>query len=244
MRVFSLAMILILLPTLQAQEAERGPDGTTTTHVTGVEVLEIPGEPFTAQSAMDWTRTAADGSTIKLHLIANIARDSRGRVYRERRGFVPAGATTAPPLHEIIVYDPAASTRMSCTMASRHCVLSASRPRTSFAAAAAGSFASGTRFLSRESLGSKTMNGLDVVGTRETVTVNPGVYGNDRPLISTHEFWYAPDLQTNLSVVRVEPANGQQVIQLGSLSRSEPEPSQFEPPSGFTVEDLPTGQAR
>ena len=65
-----------------AQETERGPDGGTTYHVTGVELLPIPNEPFSAHSRTDWTRTLEDGSTVKLYLEANLARDSQGQIGR------------------------------------------------------------------------------------------------------------------------------------------------------------------
>ncbi len=54
-------------------------------------------------------------------------------------------------------------------------------------------------------LGTDTIDGLNVVGTRETLTINAGVEGNSQPLSSTEEFWYSPDLEVNLSVTRKDP---------------------------------------
>ena len=88
------------------------------------------------------------------------------------------------------------------------------------------------------------MDGLDVQGTRETTTVNPGVVGNERPLVTTREFWYAPAIQTNLAVTRRDPREGVQEIHLIDLSRAEPDPQQFQVPAGFTVEDMRNKAAR
>ena len=102
----------------------------------------------------------------------------------------------------------------------------------------AGPFDGGKRYLSRESLGSNTMDGLEVTGTRETITVNPGTVGNETPLVSTREFWYSTELQTNLAVTRKQPVEGLQVIQLSDVNTNEPPAELFQTPAGFTVENV------
>jgi hypothetical protein len=235
--LFSVFVLALSVGFLSAQESQRGPDGGTTYHVSGVELLAIPGKPFSAKSRTDWTRTLPDDSTVKVHLTAKLARDSQGRMYRELRSFMPGDSSEETRLKEILLYDPIALTKTTCTVATRHCVITSYRPMTSFKVAPAGPQGNGTRYLSREDLGSNTMEGLDVVGTRETLSINPGVVGNERPLVSTREFWYSSDLETNLSVTRIDPREGKQVVQLSEVSRSEPLASQFQVPSGYTVED-------
>ena len=223
------------------QEAARGPDGRVSVHVPGVEVLAIPNLPFTASTETEWISTLQDGSTVRRHLVASIARDSAGRVYRERRHFVPDQATVAPA-YETIVYDPTTSTRTTCTTALRRCVIQNFRPATQFRLMPVGPFANGTGYLTRDALGTNTMQDLAVTGTRETETWNPGVMGNTRPLVKTREFWYSPALQTNLAVSRNDPTLGQQIIALSNVSRSEPEAAQFAVPAGFTVVDARTAK--
>lgn len=91
--------------------------------------------------------------------------------------------------------------------------------------------------MAREDLGTNTIEGMNVAGTKETVTVNAGVLGNDRPLASTREFWYSAELETNLAVTRIDPREGKQVVKLVELSRSEPDPRLFEIPDGYSVRD-------
>jgi len=230
----------LLTLTARAQESEslRGPDGGTTYHVAGIEVLAVTGKPFIAKDVIEWTRTLEDGSTVTTHLFANMARDSQGRVYRERRDFVPANSDKQPVLKEIMLFDPEQKTRTTCVMATRQCTITNYRPAVSYRELPVGSFANGTRTLARETLGSNVVDDLNVIGTRETTTISAEVLGNDHPLVSTREFWYSPDLQTNVAVTRKDPREGTQAIHLGDLSRSEPDPALFEVPAGFTVHDL------
>lgn len=74
-------------------------------------------------------------------------------------------------------------------------------------------------------------------GTRETTTINPGVMGNEQPLVSTNEFWHSSDIETNLLTTRKNPREGTQVIRLSGISRGEPDASLFRVPEGFTVQD-------
>jgi len=222
----------------QAGEALRGPDGGTRYRVAGIEVISVAGKPFTAKDSIEWTRRLEDGSAVTVHLYAAMARDSQGRIYRERRNFVPANSDQEPRMFETILYDPAARTKTTCTLATRQCTVASYRPITSFAVQPPGPFANFTRTLAREDLGTNMIDGLNVTGTRETTSINPGVVGNDRPLVTTREFWYSPDLETNVAVTREDPREGTQYIHLINLSRSEPDPAIFAVPAGFVVHDL------
>lgn len=247
MRRLSIAIALIsgfswiaAIP-LSAQEASqplRGPDGHTTSHVSGIEVMPVSGKPFFAKDSIEWTRKLEDGSTVSTHLYAVVARDSEGRIYRERRNFVPASSTEEPRLEAIIVFDPTSKTKTECTLATHNCNITAYRAAKSFRPMPAGTFAEGTRHLTREELGTNVVDDLNVIGTRETTYIDQGAVGNDRPLVSTREFWYSPDLETNVSVTRQNPTEGTQVIHLIDLSRSEPDAALFAIPSGYAMHDL------
>ena len=220
-----------------AQDSLRGPDGGTSTHVSGVVVLSIPGKPFSARTTTEWTQTLADGGTITKRLDASMARDSQGRVYRENHSFVPSASGQKSPLTSIHITDPLAHAQMYCYPRAFQCIVTNYTPQTFFQTQPPGSFDNGNRFLARESLGPKTIEGIYVTGIRETTTVNAGVLGNDQPLVSTREFWYSDELQTNLAVTRNDPREGKQVIQLSDISQAEPDPHTFEVPIGYSVRD-------
>jgi hypothetical protein len=215
----------------------RAPDGGTNYHVDGVDLLPLAGMPLTGKSSIQWTRTLEDGSTVTVHLEANLARDNAGRMYRERRSFVPANSDLESRLTEMIFFDPAARTKTTCTLARKKCVVADYYPRREFALQPSGPFAGGTRSLTREDLGQDSVNGTSVTGTRETTTINAGVVGNERPLISTREFWYAASIRTNLLVTRIDPREGKQIIALIDLIQGEPDERMFEIPKGYTVVD-------
>jgi hypothetical protein len=231
----------LFLPFLQAQEpgeALRGPDGGTRYHVAGIELLSVAGKPFTAKDSIEWTIKLEDGSTVATHLIASMARDSQGRIYRERRNFVPANSNQEPVLTEFVLYDPGARTRTACVIATRQCTITQYHPLTRFEVQPPGPFAGGTRTLERQDLGTNVIDDLNVTGTRETTTIGAGVLGNEKPMATTREFWYSPDLETNLAVTREDPREGTQYIHLIDLSRAEPDPAIFEVPAGYVTRDL------
>jgi hypothetical protein len=235
-----LAGSAVLASSVTAQEStetSRGPDGGTRVHVAGIQVLPVTGKPFSGRDSIDWTRTLEDGSVVTTHLTATVARDSQGRIRRERVTFVPANSNEQSRPMEMIILDPAEHTRTTCTIASRHCTVTDYSAPLKFATAPAGSLDNGKRFLTRESLGTEVVDDLSVVGTRETLTINAGVIGNSQPVVTTREFWYSSDLEINLSVTRKDPREGTQVIQLLDLSRSEPDAALFRVPSDFAIED-------
>jgi len=231
------ALLACSLNAQESAEPSRGPDGGTRTHVDGIQVLPVAGKPFSGQDSIEWTRTLEDGSSVTTHLTALVARDGQGRIRRERVKFVPANSNQQSKPFEITILDPAEHTRTVCDMAAHHCSITNYSMPVKFAALPAGPLDNGKRFLARESLGSNTIDDLNVVGTRETLTINAGVIGNNQPVVTTREFWYSSDLEINLSVTRKDPREGTQVLQIVDLSRSEPDASLFQVPAEFTVED-------
>jgi hypothetical protein len=232
------------LSSQESSELSRGPDGGTQVHVGGIEVPVVAENPFSAHDSIDWTRHLEDGTLQSVHLDAKLARDGQGRVYRERRTFVPASAGKESKLKDIIILDPVARTRTACKVEARHCEVTRYHGLSGFRPPPDGSFDAGARYLTRESLGTDVMDGLSVVGTRETTTINAGVVGNSQPLVTTKEFWYSSDLGINLAVARKDPREGTQVIHVVDLSRSEPNPTMFQVPAGFVVVDLRRGTAK
>lgn len=218
-------------------EAERGPDGNVRISVPGVEVSPLPGMPFTGRGHTVYTRATEGGGSLTTYLEANLGRDSEGRVYRERHHFGPAGTDPKSTLFESYVLDPVAHTRTDCSYTTHRCSVSSYHPKLSFAALPVGPHDNGQRYLTRETLGNQTMEGLPVIGTREITTYAPGVIGNDQAVTSSKEFWYSPDLKTNLAVTRKDPREGTTEVHVTIYSRSEPDPAIFAIPPGFTVQD-------
>jgi len=218
--------------------AQRGPDSATTTFVPGIDVLPLSGMPFSATETNVWTRSLDGGGTVTSYLKANVIRDGQGRLYRERQHFTPdQNADPRITLYEFYIDDPSARTRTICTVRTRSCHILGYQPTRELPLQPPGPFDQGRRTLTREPLGSQTVDGLPVVGTLENVTVSPGTIGNDTPVTLSREFWYSADLKTNLSVIRKDPREGTQTVTFTTLSRNEPDPRDFAIPSGYTVTD-------
>lgn len=90
-----------------------------------------------------------------------------------------------------------------------------------------------------EDLGSQTMQGVTVTGTRTTRVIPKGQVGNDAPISIVTEVWTSPELRTVVYSKRSDPRMGEQTFQLTNITRAEPDPSLFAVPNGFTVTDGP-----
>jgi hypothetical protein len=86
-----------------------------------------------------------------------------------------------------------------------------------------------------EDLGTKTMEGVNVAGTRVTRTISAGQIGNDKPLNIVTEVWTSPELKTVVYSKRSDPRMGDQTFQLTNIMRAEPDPTLFVVPSDFKV---------
>lgn len=92
---------------------------------------------------------------------------------------------------------------------------------------------------STEDLGSKTMEGLLVNGTRTTTTIPAGQIGNSEAIKIINEVWTSPDLKTVIYSKRTDPLAGEQTLELTNIARAEPDPSLFTVPAEFKIMDGP-----
>jgi hypothetical protein len=90
-----------------------------------------------------------------------------------------------------------------------------------------------------EDLGSQTMQGITVTGTRTTRTIPKDQIGNDAPITIVTEVWTSPELRTVVYSKRTDPRMGEQTFQLTNIARSEPDPSLFTVPQDFTITEGP-----
>ena len=221
----------------QSAADEHAPDAMASTFVPGVEVAPIPGLPFTADEKIIWTRPVEGGGTITSSLISKIVRDRQGRVYRERHHFGPATLDAAASMYQFYILDPVAKTATICLRPQRVCHIVPLNQRPTPPLQPVGPFNGGKEYLARQTLGSQIVQDLQLTGTQESIAVQPGTFGNDQVLTLTREFWYSPDLQINLSVLRKDPRTGTQDVRVTLVSRTDPEPDAFAIPAGYRIED-------
>lgn len=89
----------------------------------------------------------------------------------------------------------------------------------------------------KEDLGTQTVEGVNAVGTRTTITIPAGQIGNERAIEITDERWFSPDLQTMVMTRHSDPRSGESVYRLTNISRTEPDHSLFEVPADYTVNE-------
>lgn len=218
-----------------AQTEAPDPDSGMAGHVEGLFIPLVTGQPFHAKIAVMFTRQLPDGTTVAQKYYTLAARDDSGREYREARNPVPADSDREPSLVHSTVYDPKESTITTCTPDQRICRQTRFDPTQHPVEEAVGPSSDGKSTLKREDLGTKTMDGLQVIGTRETRTFNPGAFGNDKPVVVTKELWYSPQLQFNLSVTRMDPRNGTQKLEVTDLKLGDPGQDWFVIPDGYRL---------
>ena len=252
----TLLLIALSATAASAQTAQtaRTPDGGVTPMANardgGVsEVLQsiyIPplvNAPFTATVNTEWTRPLGDGGSYTFVNQRHVARDTRGRIYEERWLLVPKGSEDKSRMNVIQIADPHAHTLYNCyTLRTPHqCTLetfdepavTSFKPSVAVSSQLPNNMGSSTH----EELGTRSVAGIDTVGTRDTTNYNAGVMGSDAPFTSWREFWQTPQLGVNLSSEVTGPRVGKQVFTLTEVTLAEPDPKLFELPEGYTVVD-------
>ena len=86
-----------------------------------------------------------------------------------------------------------------------------------------------------ESLGTKTIEGVQAEGTRTTMTIPAGQMGNELPIQIVTESWYSAELHTEVLYRHTDPRMGDTVRKLANVSRSEPSRTLFEAPPDYKV---------
>jgi hypothetical protein len=87
-----------------------------------------------------------------------------------------------------------------------------------------------------EDLGTTTIQGVEAMGSRTTITIPAGAVGNDQPLETTSEIWRAPTIDNlTLRSVQNDPRTGVMTRELVSLTQGEPDPAIFQPPDGYEI---------
>ena len=81
------------------------------------------------------------------------------------------------------------------------------------------------------------VEGIPADGVRTTTTYPIGAMGNDRPIVTTRETWFSPDLTVMVFSKTVDPRSGESIQGLINISRAEPALSLFEVPSDYQLVD-------
>lgn len=89
-----------------------------------------------------------------------------------------------------------------------------------------------------ESLGTKTIEGVQVTGTRTTSTIPAGEIGNDKALVITRETWYSPELKLVIQSTQSDPRFGETTYSLTNIQRVEPDTTLFKIPADYKIDKV------
>jgi hypothetical protein len=228
------AILIVFLSVMAFAQAPHAPDGGTRETLTSIAVPPLPNAPFTATVETEWTKFLAGGGTQVTRNHRLIARDGLGRVFQERRMFVPITSPIESTVWRVELAEPSTHTIALCDVRARGCELRPYAPPPSTAPASGAS----------TSLGTRIVDGLELVGSRETQTVSWSTDPNRPTMSVVKEFWYSKQLGINVLTTRDDPRSGKEVFTVKDIQQGEPDAALFGLPAGFRVVDLRAALAR
>jgi hypothetical protein len=218
----------------------------------------VKNQPYKAQATTETKRTLADGSHITQSTTAMIARDSEGRTVNAQK--------VGDSLTITSIFDPVAKTHIDYTsdtkiahvLALPNPTVSSSQVPVAMGAGVSG-FAAGSpggavgffvqaravspqlagKHTTTESLGTKTIEGIHVTGTRTTNTIPAGAIGNEEDLTTTREEWSSPELKLVVQSTQNDPRFGQTIYTLNDIQQGPPDGALFQVPTDYKIEEIP-----
>ena len=237
----SLGLLLLVQGLTLASSQTASADGGMTAVLQSIALPHIQNAPFSLVLVTEWARPMGNGGTYTVTNKRPILRDSAGRIYQERWTLVPKGSNARSQLTWIQISDSVAGVLYECTPSAHRCELNTLTGATTAHyepdLVKTGPLPNGKGMRAHEDLGFSFIENVQVHGYRDSVTFNPGTYGNDLPMSTVREFSYAPSLGINLVSVVEAPQFGKQTFTGTQLETREPDPKFFRPPAGYVVVD-------
>jgi len=197
----------------------------------------IKGQPFSAETVIEDTRRLFDGTTVTKQSRGAIYRDAEGRTRREQPlemvGGVSVVGTDNKPQMLVFINDFATDSQIFLDLNNKVA-------RRSRIGRGPGPREPGEPSDAKiESLGTKTIEGVKVEGTRVSFAIPVGHIGNDKPIDVVTEKWFSTELQVLVMSRHLDPIAGEHIFKLVNIKRSEPSAEMFAVPAGFRTEGPP-----
>jgi hypothetical protein len=219
----------------------------------------VKGVPYSAEAVTETVQTLSDGNRITRKNTAQIYRDTEGRTRRDQSlGGIGPWGSAGEPRQMAFINDPVAGFHYVLNP-QEHTAHKMPIPSSDSAGQAAATWkvpegtaprpSRGMRLFERrvealpsedaqkESLGKQVIEGVQVEGTRSTVTIEAGKIGNELPIQMVSERWYSPELQVVVMSKHTDPRIGETVYRLTNITRSEPSHSLFEIPADYKLDE-------
>ena len=189
----------------------------------------VRGAPYSATGTTTINTSLADGTHIARTISYTICRDSAGRLRREDS----RGIWISDPVAQVTyILDPKSRSARKVPLSR----LLADAKRNAAEAPPQAAVTTTQAPVAVHDLGRQVMEGLTVEGKGSSSIIPVGQIGNNRPIETTTERWYSPDLQVVVMTRSNDPLTGETVFRLTEIRRAEPDPSLFVIPAGFNIE--------
>ncbi len=262
LRNISLGLLLLsLLGTLNAQIIGASPSGPLPPNVPVIPT-PIRNAPFSAVVITQYDRTLGNGNHIHRETRGKVYRDDQGRVRTETESPSSGGeqllrVTIMDPVQHTVIHldsrtkvatvthtgqavavsDSVAPPRHGITLGGTP-ITDSGQPagppikiQTDHSAANAGAA------VKTQTLGNKSVEGVETVGTRTTRTIEAGVMGNEQPIVSVSDSWYSRDLQIVVLNETDDGQSGHNSMKLVDIVRAQPNSQLFLIPQDYTVKE-------
>ena len=203
-------------------------------------ISELRGKPFTATARTTLTQVLPDGTKKTRTVEDHIARDSKGRIYQEQH--LPWTEDVNNPIYYVNIYDPVGKRRIHVDPQNHSVIIRPIERPIHYDALEYLTFKA-TRpgeHIKNEKLGTREFAGVNAWGRRTIHTFPAGTFGSAESFESVDECWFEERLGVDVLRRRSDPRSGEQVTELINLTRGEPDPAMFQPPSGYSREAPPT----
>jgi hypothetical protein len=220
---------------------------------------DVTNAPYAGDSVTLVTQTLGDGTRIEQRTEARFYRDSAGRIRREQTILGLGALNPGTDGQTVVTVDPTPGDSFAYTLDPiNRTARRVSRAggsggfATTVSLSAVGGIGAGgnvdlQRELERasnltrqgvgkqESLGTRQMEGVKVVGRKTTNIIPAGQIGNDRAIEITDERWESPELKILIYSRFSDPRTGVVEFRLTNINRAEPQADLFTIPSEYTV---------
>lgn len=201
----------------------------------------VKGQPFSADIVIEDNRRLFDGSIVTKQVNGAVYRDTAGRTRREMPienvGGYAVFDGNSKPQRLVFINDVSAKTQYHLDFGNK-----VARKNEMVDNPGVRPDKEGPKDGQEESLGTKTIDGVSVTGTRHTFEIPAGQLGNAKPIQVVDERWFSPELQVVVLSRHVDPVAGEHVFKLVNIKRGEPSADLFTVPEGFKVENNRPGR--
>ncbi|HEY7402454.1 MAG TPA: hypothetical protein VIB39_02955 [Candidatus Angelobacter sp.] len=229
-------ILLFSAPASFGQSSGKTAPAFTGTLSAGINLRSVAGAPFSADVLNQSTQLLSDGSRALVETHGKVFRDAEGRTHVETELTTGPGAA---PRHLITIFDPLLQISMVLNVEARtgdvyHLpqapalsakqlkLIAAAQVRRNAARPTAGS----------EDLGTMTMEGFSVTGSRSTHRAT-----GDKAQLVTSESWFSAELKVELLSITQLPQAVTHSTRLINIAPGAPDAALFQTPAGYTMKD-------